>query len=111
MLTLRAAKGLKIPSMGFLELEIDVDGVKVPSCRVLVIKDTPATSQQRYCSPQREPDLPAGITLTDFPRTPALKQGVLRILTSYVDVFARDGEELGCTTTIQHSIPTRMPAS
>ena len=47
MLTLRAANGLEIPYVGYLELEIEVDGVKVPNCGVLVLKDTPATSQQR----------------------------------------------------------------
>lgn len=47
MLTLRAANRLEIPYVGYLELEIEVDGVKAPNCRVLVLKDTPATSQQR----------------------------------------------------------------
>lgn len=267
MLTLRAANGLEIPYVGYLELEIEVDGVKVPNCGLLVLKDTPATSQQRKdvpgllgtnvlaqipkfsallqqrthsepkssgpptsgfvrvagsypvmipassvasiavtgpacgpaalveplsvpvqgniqvantlvnasktcfhiqvvnpasrdvwlkprtrlgtvhgavtvtsgnqieldmqcneviiscpqeaecqefpspepdqpAAPLREEDLPAGISLTDFPGTPAEKQEALRIFTSYADVFARDGEDLGHTTTIQHSIPT-----
>jgi len=57
-------------------------------------------------TPQREQDLPTGITLTDFPGMPAEKQEALRIFTSYADIFARDGEVLGCTTTIQHTIPT-----
>ena len=47
MLTLRAANGLEILYVGYLQLEIEVDGVKVPNCGVLVLKDTPATSQQR----------------------------------------------------------------
>ena len=47
MLTLRAANGLKIPYLGYLELTVEVDGVKVPSCGVLVLKDTPATTKQR----------------------------------------------------------------
>ena len=67
------------------------------------------------CSPQIEPDLLARISFTDFPGSPAERQEVLRILTSYVDVIARDGEDLGHTTTIQHmQYPcqdTRMPAS
>ena len=57
-------------------------------------------------TPQREQDLPTGITLTDFPGMPAEKQEALRIFTSYADIFARDGEVLGCTMTIQHTIPT-----
>ena len=47
MLTQRAANGLKISYVGSLELEIDVHVVKAPNCRVLVLKDTPATSQQK----------------------------------------------------------------
>ena len=47
MLTLRAANGLEIPYLGYLELTVEVDGVKVPSCGVLVLKDTPATTKQR----------------------------------------------------------------
>ena len=47
MLTLRAANGLEIPYLGYLELDVEVDGVKVPRCGVLVLKDTPATAKQR----------------------------------------------------------------
>ena len=51
MLTLRAANGLEIPYLGYLELTIEVDGVKVPRCGVLVLKDTPATNNQRKIAP------------------------------------------------------------
>ena len=47
MLTLRAAKGLDISYLGYLELDVEVDGVKIPRCGVLVLKDTPATANQR----------------------------------------------------------------
>ena len=47
MLTLRAANGLEIPYLGYLELTAEVDGARVPSCGVLVLKDTPATAKQR----------------------------------------------------------------
>jgi len=47
MLTLGAANWLEIPYMGYVEPEIEVDGVKVSNCRVLVLRDTPATSKQR----------------------------------------------------------------
>ena len=47
MLTIRAANGLEIPYLGYLELIVEVDGVKVPDCGVLVLKDTPATTKQR----------------------------------------------------------------
>ena len=46
MLTLRAANGLEIPYLGYLEQDVEVDGVKVPRCGVLVLKDTPATAKQ-----------------------------------------------------------------
>ena len=47
MLTLRAANRLEIPYMGYLKQEIEVDGVRVPNYRALLLKDNPATSQQR----------------------------------------------------------------
>lgn len=46
-LTLCAANGLEIPYLGYLELDVEVDGLKVPRCGVLVLKDTPATVKQR----------------------------------------------------------------
>jgi len=45
MLTLCTANGLKVPFLGYLELE--VDRVKEPRCRVTVFKDTPATANKR----------------------------------------------------------------
>ena len=47
MFTLHAPNGLEILYVGYLELEMEFDGVEVPNCGVLVLKDTPATSQQR----------------------------------------------------------------
>jgi len=70
MLTLHAANELEIPYMGYLELEKEVDGVKVPNCGVLVLKDTPATSQQRK-------DVPAHLgtnVLAQIPKFGALLQ-------------------------------------
>ena len=46
MLTLHAANGLENPYLGYLKLTVEVDGVKVPSCGVLVLKNTPATTKQ-----------------------------------------------------------------
>ena len=46
LLALRAANGLEIPYVCYLELDAEVDGVKVPDCGVLVLKDTPATVEQ-----------------------------------------------------------------
>lgn len=40
-LTLRAANGLAIPYVGYLELDVDLCGISVPQCGVLVVKDPP----------------------------------------------------------------------
>ena len=40
MLTLRGANGLEIPYLGYLELDVQVEGVTVPRCGVLVLKDS-----------------------------------------------------------------------
>lgn len=50
-LTLRAANGIEIPYVGYLEMKIQVDVVKAPKCDVLVLKDTTAISQQRKAVP------------------------------------------------------------
>ena len=55
--------------------------------------------------PLRAEDLPAEISLDDFPGTPAEEQEALRIFTSYADVFSREENSLGRTTMIQHQIP------
>ncbi len=51
MLTLLGANGLEIPYLGYLELDVQVEGVTVPKCGVLVLKDTAATVQQRKRRP------------------------------------------------------------
>jgi len=58
-------------------------------------------------TPQREQDLPNAITfITDLPGMPTEKQESIRIFTYYADASAKDGEDLGRTLSIQHSIPT-----
>ena len=47
IMTLRAANGFEIPYQGYLELTVEVDKLEVPSCGILVLKDTPATTRQR----------------------------------------------------------------
>ena len=69
-------------------------------------QESPSRESGQPATPRREQDLPDGITLEDFSGTPAEKQGALRIFTAYSDVFAKEGEDLGHTTTAQHSIPT-----
>lgn len=39
MLILRVVNGFEISYVGYLELEIEVDGVKVFNCGVFVLKD------------------------------------------------------------------------
>ena len=68
MLTLRAANGLEIPHLGYLELTIEVHGVKVPRCGVLVLKDTPAATKQRH----RVPGLLETNVLAQIPQFGAL---------------------------------------
>ena len=51
MLTLRGANGLEIPYLGYLELDVCVEGVTIPKCGVLVLKDTAATGPQRRRKP------------------------------------------------------------
>lgn len=51
MLTLRGANGLEIPYLGYLGLDMQVEGVTIPDCGVLVLKDTAATVRQRRRRP------------------------------------------------------------
>ena len=51
MFTLLGANSLEIPYLGYLELGVQVEGVIVPDCRVLVLKDTEATVQYRKRMP------------------------------------------------------------
>lgn len=42
-LQLRAANGLEIPYIGYLELDIELCGNKIPNCGVLVVRDPPGS--------------------------------------------------------------------
>ena len=70
MLTLRSPNGLEIPYLGYLELTVEVDGVKVPSCGVLVLRNTPATTKQT----RDIPELLATNVLVQIPQFGALLQ-------------------------------------
>ena len=50
-LTLRAANGLEIRYLGYLKLDMQVGGVTIPECMVVVLKDTADTVQQRRRRP------------------------------------------------------------
>lgn len=50
--------------------------------------------------------LPGGVLLANFPGTDAEKREAERIFREYADVFTREGEELGCTSTMHHRIHT-----
>ncbi|TWW73446.1 hypothetical protein D4764_15G0008400, partial [Takifugu flavidus] len=43
-LQLRAANGLAIPYVGYLELEVELCGKVIPCCGILVVKDPPGAS-------------------------------------------------------------------
>ena len=70
MLTLRSPNGLEIPYLGYLELTVEFDGVKVPSCGVLVLRNTPATTKQR----RDIPEILATNVLVQIPQFGALLQ-------------------------------------
>lgn len=72
-LVLRAANGLDIPYVGYLELDLQVLGKKVPGHWVLVVKDTPCASQSRT--------------------VPGLL-GINVIIECYRELFAQQGEAL-----------------
>ena len=90
------------------QLEFDVRSNEViVSCPLGAESQEPSPPEpESPAAPRSKQDLPAEITLTDFPGTPEEKQEALRIFTTYSDVFARDGDSLGRTTAIQLRIPT-----
>ena len=47
VLTVRGANGLEIPYLGYLELDVEVEGVVIPGCGILILKDTPATVERK----------------------------------------------------------------
>ena len=75
--------------------ELDTD------CQEVSSRNPSRTTQQ-----QRTNTLPDGVLLDDFPGTAAEKREAERILREYADVFTREGEELGCTSTMHHRIRT-----
>ena len=50
---------------------------------------------------------PEEVMLSTIPGTEKERKEALGILGEYADVFAQEGEELGCTSTVQHRIHTR----
>ena len=43
--------GWRFHTRGYLELDVEVDGVKIPDCGILVLKDTPATVKNKRVVP------------------------------------------------------------
>lgn len=66
------------------------------------------TAQRRSRAAESQPkqDIPNGIPLDNFQGTEAQKQEALQLFAEYSDVFVREGEDLGCTTTVRHKIQT-----
>ena len=73
-----------------IELDVQCNEVIISCPLEAESQEISTTEPDQPAAPLREEDLPAGISLTDFPGTPAEKQEALRIFTSYADVFARD---------------------
>ena len=97
---------VKVTSGEQLKFDVQSDAVIV-SCPPGAEQQKPSPQEpDSPMRPPREQDLPAEISLEDFPGTPAEKQEALRIFTTYSDVFTSEGNSLGRTTTIQHQIPT-----
>jgi hypothetical protein len=64
MLKLTAANGLEIPYLGVLELDLDIEGLTLTKCGVLVLKDTPAVTEHR----KRVPGLMGTNVLARIPK-------------------------------------------
>ena len=70
--------------------ELDTD------CQEVCSQTTSGTAQQQGTN-----TLPDGVLLDDFLGTAAEKREAERIFREYADVFTQEGEELGCTSTMQ----------
>lgn len=71
--------------------------------------DLQKTSSQSSGASARDQNawgLPEGVTLEGFPGNREERTEAARIFREYADVFAREGEELGCTSTVRHRINT-----
>ena len=90
-----------------LSFKIESNAVMV-STRQLGADCERTTKQRcdRNAGPQQTPVLPEGISLDNFTGSVKQKEEALRILAEYKDVFAREGEEISCTPTMQHRIAT-----
>ena len=89
-----------------LELEARSDEVIV-SCPLGAELRRPSSPEPgKPVHPPRERDLPAEISLKDFPGTSDERREALRIFSTYADVFDSDESSLCRTTVMQHQIPT-----
>ena len=87
-----------------LELELRSNEVLV-SCPLGAKLRRPSSPEpgKPICPPR---DLPAEISLKDFPGTSDERPEALQISSTYADVFACDESSLGRTTVMQHQIST-----
>ncbi|KAL7853106.1 hypothetical protein SRHO_G00188910 [Serrasalmus rhombeus] len=101
-LKLRAANGLDIPYIGYVELNVELCGKLVPDCGVLVVKD-----------PLGGVGLQApgvlGMNVLSRYVGPVVSDGeqdqVRALLQKYHDVFSSHEGDLGCVNFISHQIP------
>ena len=90
------------------QLSVEVQSREViVSCPAVADHQEP-TAQKGSGSAEFQPkrDIPNGIALDNFQGTAAQKQEALQLFAEYSDVFVREEEDLGCTTTVCHKIQT-----
>ena len=90
-----------------LELAVESDEVVV-SCPVRAdCQQATVKAAGRSTETQRGQKMPNGVTLENFPGTAKERQQAQRLFLDYADRFVQEGEELGCTPTVQHRIHTK----
>ena len=97
---------VQVTSGDQLELEVRSNEVLV-SCSLGAELRRPSSPELgNPVRPPRDGDLPAEISLKDFPGTSDDRREALRIFSTYADVFASDESSFGRTTVMQHRIHT-----
>ncbi|KAL1278989.1 hypothetical protein QQF64_025662 [Cirrhinus molitorella] len=124
-LKITAAKGLDIPYLGYIELDVEVMGMTLPECGFLIVKETPSPSSVAVLNGMNIISKCQQIVHTEFDTTlggkldsnwrVAFQQAqsvklVERVSFARVTgktpahVFALDDDDLGYTDKVQHEI-------
>ena len=131
-LTLTAANGLKIPYIGYLELDFEAQGVTILQRGILVVRDPPdpqsrarkeddnqavaftqVSASEVVIQPKpeespKEEDSPKSTPIPpeDMHCIPEQQAKLDELLAKYKDMFVTDDDELGYTETVKHKIFT-----